>query len=243
MAGLEEVKGDQGPRGFRRDNGNPHNTGLLPISQVIFALSRTIIQSHQPRRSCNMSNQIDHAQAVVKLIRNVNEDTSFQYVCGVLDENSVLKAEIGKVRAANEFSDEKIIRLKTDLDTAHAESAEKDEKLTARAREKDVLTVEVNKKKKELAENSKQLSSLQSELKQKETKIADLKTAFHDEQQKAKDRDALAEQVDSITDEIRDRDRQLQWLESMSFKLTPLPHQDMYDSLISYPTTLRLGEY
>lgn len=184
---------------------------------------------------------MDHAQGLVRLFQTVNEDASFQHVCRVLDENSMLKGEIAKVRTANEFSDEKIIRLKTDLDSTHAESAEKDKRLATQARESDVLTAELNKKKKELAENSKQLSNLRSELKQQEAKMAELKTAFHGEQQKAKDRDALAEQLDAITNELRDRDHQLQCLGTLSFKLTPLPHEHMYDSLISYLLPHKLG--
>lgn len=169
------------------------------------------------------------------MLKNLTESDSYQYMCKALEENTRLKGDIQKVKEVNEFNDDKIIDLKQTLAALRSESLQKDEELARQREEKADLDAELDKKKKELEENAKSIYSLGVDLKQRDIEIAKLKMALQKEQQKSRDRDDLARQLNSLTRDLANRDQRLQRLESFSLKLNSLSKQDVDMSVLKGP--------
>ncbi|KAK0634356.1 hypothetical protein B0T17DRAFT_502027 [Bombardia bombarda] len=175
--------------------------------------------------------QINHVKVLGGLLKSIVDHSSFQYIQSVLDENDKLKQETTKLKHANEFNDEKLVRLKIDLDSTKKQSQDKDVKLQTHAKERTELTGKLANKTKELEENAKQMTKLQEELKKRDAKIGKLETGLRAEQEKTKDRESLQKQLASTKEDLRLRISHLEKLEKFAFKMIPLSSENIPERL------------
>ncbi|KAK3315491.1 hypothetical protein B0H66DRAFT_594047 [Apodospora peruviana] len=111
-----------------------------------------------------MSSQVDHASVVTELFANISNHDSFKYIKTVLDDNTKLKEEIGKVHVANDVNHGRISRLMTDLETLRTQSQDKDDKLSAQANERAELLEQLRVQDTKLKESARHLSKVRTTL-------------------------------------------------------------------------------